>query len=313
MIYAITLVVTELITNNAAAALMFPLALATARNLGVNPMPFIIVVMMAASAGFATPIGYQTNLMVYGPGGYRFSDYVKIGVPLDILIGMITVLLARLSGRSRRVRNAAASERGSALREVAGLFRPQVRPEGFEPPTLGSEDRCSIQLSYRRIRRLPASYGASNSTAKIPHVEKPEKGSGTRRGSKERTGAGGIQSSRAGWSLVAYDVRVPGNRPAPQPMIISTPTSGLDHGMVAPQGLGRVAAGDHCILVAPAGDLAGDIRPSLEDCHADDKKPDDSKQCSHCVSSVARGQQKPATKTRIYGHTPPSRRKPWRI
>ncbi len=97
VVYAITLVVTELITNNAAAALMFPLALATSRNLGadgVNPMPFIIVVMMAASAGFATPIGYQTNLMVYGPGGYRFSDYVKIGVPLDILIGVITVAIA---------------------------------------------------------------------------------------------------------------------------------------------------------------------------------------------------------------------------
>ncbi len=94
VVYAITLIVTELITNNAAAALMFPLALATARNLDVNVMPFIIVVMMAASAGFATPIGYQTNLMVYGPGGYRFSDYVKIGVPLDILIGIITVLIA---------------------------------------------------------------------------------------------------------------------------------------------------------------------------------------------------------------------------
>jgi di/tricarboxylate transporter len=96
VIYAITLIVTELITNNAAAALMFPFAMATARNLDVNYIPFVIAVMMAASAGFATPIGYQTNLMVYGPGGYRFSDYVKIGVPLDILIGVITVLIAPL-------------------------------------------------------------------------------------------------------------------------------------------------------------------------------------------------------------------------
>lgn len=94
--YLTTLVVTELITNNAAAALMFPFGLATAANLHVNPMPFIIAVMMAASAGFATPIGYQTNLMVYGPGGYRFSDYLKIGVPLDILIGVVTVVLAPL-------------------------------------------------------------------------------------------------------------------------------------------------------------------------------------------------------------------------
>jgi len=93
-VYLLTLLATELITNNAAAALMFPFALATAKNLGVNHMPFVIAIMMAASAGFATPIGYQTNLMVYGPGGYRFSDYVKMGVPLDILVGVITVAIA---------------------------------------------------------------------------------------------------------------------------------------------------------------------------------------------------------------------------
>jgi di/tricarboxylate transporter len=94
--YAITLIVTELITNNAAAVLMFPLAMSTADALGSSYYPFIITVMMAASAGFATPIGYQTNLMVYGPGGYRFSDYLKIGVPLDILIGIVTVALTPL-------------------------------------------------------------------------------------------------------------------------------------------------------------------------------------------------------------------------
>jgi di/tricarboxylate transporter len=94
IIYVVTMVVTELITNNAAAALMFPFALATAEKLGVNYMPFVITVMMAASAGFATPIGYQTNLMVYGPGGYRFSDYVKAGAPLDLLICAVTVALA---------------------------------------------------------------------------------------------------------------------------------------------------------------------------------------------------------------------------
>jgi len=95
-IYGLTLFVTEVVTNNAAAALMFPFALATAAQLHVNPMPFIIAVMMAASAGFATPIGYQTNLMVYGPGGYRFGDYLKIGVPLDLVIWGITVLVAPL-------------------------------------------------------------------------------------------------------------------------------------------------------------------------------------------------------------------------
>ncbi len=95
-IYGVTLVVTELVTNNAAAALMFPFALSTAENLEVNAMPFLVAVMMAASAGFATPIGYQTNLMVYGPGGYRFSDYLKMGVPLDLLVWGVTVGVAPL-------------------------------------------------------------------------------------------------------------------------------------------------------------------------------------------------------------------------
>jgi len=95
-VYGMTAIVTEMVTNNAAAALMFPFALATAANLGVNPMPFIIAVMMAASASFATPIGYQTNLMVYGPGGYRFSDYLRIGVPMNLLMWTVTVLVAPL-------------------------------------------------------------------------------------------------------------------------------------------------------------------------------------------------------------------------
>jgi di/tricarboxylate transporter len=93
-IYGVTVLVTEVITNNAAAAIMFPFALATAQNLQVKPMSFVIAVMMAASAGFATPIGYQTNLMVYGPGGYRFTDYLRIGIPLDLLIWGVTVTLA---------------------------------------------------------------------------------------------------------------------------------------------------------------------------------------------------------------------------
>jgi len=94
--YGVTLLVTELVTNNAAAALMFPFALATAAKLGASPMPFVIAVMMAASAGFATPIGYQTNLMVYGPGGYRFRDYLRIGVPLDLLIWAVCAIVIPL-------------------------------------------------------------------------------------------------------------------------------------------------------------------------------------------------------------------------
>lgn len=86
LVYGITLLFTETITNNAAAAIAFPIAVSTAQHLGVGPKPFVIAVMIAASAGFATPLGYQTHLMVYGPGGYRFSDFMKIGLPMDLLV-----------------------------------------------------------------------------------------------------------------------------------------------------------------------------------------------------------------------------------
>lgn len=92
-IYLITLLVTEIITNAASAALMFPFALSTAQHLNADVHPFVICVMIAASAGFATPISYQTNLMVYGPGGYRFSDYLRIGIPLDITVGAVAVAI----------------------------------------------------------------------------------------------------------------------------------------------------------------------------------------------------------------------------
>jgi di/tricarboxylate transporter len=88
-----TVLLTELITNNAAAALMFPIALAAAADLGVDVRPFAIAVAMAASASFLTPIGYQTNTMVYGPGGYRFSDYARLGAPLTVLVTATIVLL----------------------------------------------------------------------------------------------------------------------------------------------------------------------------------------------------------------------------
>ena len=82
-LYFVTVIVTELITNNAAGVLMFPIAIAVAEAAGVNYMPYVIAVMVAASCGFITPIGYQTNLMVYGPGGYRFMDFVRFGLPLE--------------------------------------------------------------------------------------------------------------------------------------------------------------------------------------------------------------------------------------
>ena len=92
-IYIITMLATELLSNNAAAVLMFPIAVATAMSLQVNHMPFITTVMFAASLGFATPLGYQTHLMVYGPGGYRFTDFLRIGVPLDLIMGVVCVTL----------------------------------------------------------------------------------------------------------------------------------------------------------------------------------------------------------------------------
>jgi di/tricarboxylate transporter len=96
LVYGVTMLMTELLTNNAAAALMFPIAIATAASLGVQPLPFAVAVMLAASYGFATPIGYQTNLMVYGPGGYHFADYLRIGIPLDLLMGLTAVLIIPL-------------------------------------------------------------------------------------------------------------------------------------------------------------------------------------------------------------------------
>jgi di/tricarboxylate transporter len=92
-IYVLTLLLTELVTNNAAAVLAFPLARAAADSQGLSMLPFAVCICVAASCGFATPLGYQTHMMVYGPGGYRFSDFVKIGVPLDLLIGAIAITL----------------------------------------------------------------------------------------------------------------------------------------------------------------------------------------------------------------------------
>jgi di/tricarboxylate transporter len=96
LVYATTAIFTNLITNNAAAVLMFPIAVASAQRLEVSVMPFAIAIMMAASASFATPIGYQTNLMVQGPGGYTFSDYLRLGLPLTVLAGFLTVVIAPL-------------------------------------------------------------------------------------------------------------------------------------------------------------------------------------------------------------------------
>lgn len=96
VVFVITNLFTELMTNNAAAALAFPISLSIAQQLGVSPMPFFVTICIAASSSFSTPIGYQTNLIVQGIGNYRFTDFVKVGLPLNIISLVLTVLLVPL-------------------------------------------------------------------------------------------------------------------------------------------------------------------------------------------------------------------------
>ena len=95
-IYLCTLLLNELISNNAAAVLAFPFCLEAARMLGVSPRPFLIAATLAASYAFASPIGYQCHMMVYGPGGYRFTDFVKVGIPLDLFLWVGSVAMVWL-------------------------------------------------------------------------------------------------------------------------------------------------------------------------------------------------------------------------
>ncbi len=92
-LYVLTSLYTSIITNNAAAAFLFPVALSTALGMNLDIRPFALTVTIAAAASFATPISYQTNLMVYGPGGYKFKDYLKMGVPLQLITGIIAILI----------------------------------------------------------------------------------------------------------------------------------------------------------------------------------------------------------------------------
>ena len=92
-VFILTAILSAIATNNAAAVIMFPIAFSLSEGLGLSLLPFAVTIMIAASASFATPIGYQTNLMVYGAGGYRFKDYVLFGTPLTLLVGIITILI----------------------------------------------------------------------------------------------------------------------------------------------------------------------------------------------------------------------------
>ena len=91
-IYLLTSVLTEMVSNNAVAVVITPLAISIAAQLGMDPRPLVVAVMVAASASFATPIGYQTNMLVYGPGGYKFTDFLKVGIPLNLSIGVLASL-----------------------------------------------------------------------------------------------------------------------------------------------------------------------------------------------------------------------------
>lgn len=95
--YLVTATLTEFLSNNAAAVLMVPIALEAAAGLHANPQPFLVAVAIAASASFATPIGYQTNTLVYGPGGYRFTDYTRVGLPLGILCWIVATIIIPLA------------------------------------------------------------------------------------------------------------------------------------------------------------------------------------------------------------------------
>ncbi|WP_050930539.1 SLC13 family permease [Aestuariivita boseongensis] len=92
-IYLLTSVLTELVSNNAVAVVVTPIAIGLATALGIDPRPLVVAVMVAASASFATPIGYQTNMLVYGPGGYRFTDFMRVGIPLNLSVGLLASAL----------------------------------------------------------------------------------------------------------------------------------------------------------------------------------------------------------------------------
>jgi len=90
--YLLTALLTNVISNNASVVLMIPVAVETAQAVGASATAFLFAVMFAASTAFMTPVGYQTNLFVYGPGGYRFTDYVRVGGPLQLLLMVVTTL-----------------------------------------------------------------------------------------------------------------------------------------------------------------------------------------------------------------------------
>jgi Di- and tricarboxylate transporters len=95
-VYLVSMMLTEVVSNNAVAVIVTPVAIGLAQTMGVDARPLVVAVMFAASASFATPIGYQTNTLVYGPGGYRFTDFLRVGLPLNGLALLTSTLLIPL-------------------------------------------------------------------------------------------------------------------------------------------------------------------------------------------------------------------------
>ena len=93
IVYLLTMILTEFLSNNATAILLTPIVVGLAHGIGVDPRPFVVAVMLAASSAFATPIGYQTNTFVYNAGGYKFGDFVRIGLPLNLLVWLTASLI----------------------------------------------------------------------------------------------------------------------------------------------------------------------------------------------------------------------------
>jgi len=95
-VYALSSALTEVVSNNAVAVIVTPIVIELALSLGVDPRPLVLTVMIGASASFATPIGYQTNTLVYGPGGYKFSDFLRFGVPLNVICAIVATIAVPL-------------------------------------------------------------------------------------------------------------------------------------------------------------------------------------------------------------------------
>jgi len=95
-VFLLTTVLTEIVSNNAVAVIMTPIAISLAAALGIDARPLVVAVMIAASCAFATPIGYQTNTLIYGPGGYKFTDFMKIGIPLNLSMSVLASLVIPL-------------------------------------------------------------------------------------------------------------------------------------------------------------------------------------------------------------------------